>query len=28
MAHDLPRARWDEVTDEIVVNTQRAQLTV
>jgi pimeloyl-ACP methyl ester carboxylesterase len=24
MAHDLPRARWEEVTDEIVVNTHRA----
>jgi pimeloyl-ACP methyl ester carboxylesterase len=24
MAHDLPRTRWDEVIDEIIVNTRRA----
>jgi hypothetical protein len=28
MAHDLPRARWDEITDEIVANTRRAPIMV
>jgi pimeloyl-ACP methyl ester carboxylesterase len=25
MAHDLPRPRWDEIIDEIVTNTRRAE---
>ena len=25
MGHDLPRPRWDELMDEIVVNTRRAE---
>ncbi len=25
MGHDVPRARWDELMDEIVVNTRRAE---
>jgi pimeloyl-ACP methyl ester carboxylesterase len=24
MAHDLPRPRWDEIIEEIVINTRRA----
>jgi pimeloyl-ACP methyl ester carboxylesterase len=28
MAHDLPRTRWDEIMDEIVVNARRAPITV
>jgi pimeloyl-ACP methyl ester carboxylesterase len=28
MAHDLPRVRWDEITDEIVANTRRAPIMV
>ena len=25
MGHDLPRPRWDELIEEIVLNTRRAE---